>query len=210
MCNPTRRKSRLVTSSVFLIHLSKQTDMPKSFNSIFLILLFLLQGLSSCSDKTEWKPFTSKEGGFSVDFPGTPRDTTFLGGVSLQNEFSLRFYNDAVNSYYKVNYIELPSIPNLYSTGEIDPCTYAKGLHKTDMEYYALQIEGTLRSGSKLIPGKHEAEEFKVDFKDKSGVVTVRKVCTGGRLYTLMVISRAGKEDNELAAKFFNSFVILE
>lgn len=174
----------------------------------FLIFLFLLQILSSCSDKKAWKTFSSKEGGFSVDFPGTPKDTAFLGGVSLQNEFSVRFDHDPLNTYYKVNYIQLPSIPNLYSNGEMDPCTFAKGLHKTDMQYYALQLEGSLREESKLIPGKYEAEEFKVDFKDKSGVVTVRKLCAGGKLYTLMVISHAGKEDNELTAKFFNSFAV--
>jgi len=183
--------------------------MLKSGKHHIVIFSFLLI-LSSCSDKQEWKAFTSKKGSFAVDFPGTPKDTAFLGGVSLQNEFSVRFYDDAVNSYYKVNYIQLPSIPNLYTGGETDPCTYAKGLHKTDMEYYALQLGGTLRSGSKLIPGKYEAEEFKVDFKDQSGVVTVRKLCAGGKLYTLMVISRAGKEDNELTKKFFNSFAILE
>lgn len=175
-----------------------------------LIFLVLLQILSSCSDKNEWKTFTSKEGSFSVDFPGTPKDTVFLGGVSLQNEFSVRFDNDPLNTYYKVNYIQLPAIPNLYGKGEMDPCTFAKGLHQADMQYYASQLEGTLRSESRIIPGKHEAEEFKVDFKDKSGIVTVRKVCTDGKLYTLMVISHAGKEDNDLTAKFFNSFTVLK
>jgi hypothetical protein len=190
--------------------LSKQTDVPKIVSPKFLSFVFFLQILFSCSDKTEWKTFTSKEGGFSVDFPGTPKDTTFLGGVSLQNEFSVRFDNNPLNSYYKVNYIQLPSIPDLYNGGEMDPCSFAKGLHQSDMQYYALQLEGTLREGSKLIPGKYDAEEFKVDFKDKSGLVTVRKICAGGKLYTLMVISHAGKEDNELTTKFFNSFVVLK
>lgn len=184
--------------------------MPKLFKHTCLIFLFLLQILCSCSDKDAWKTFTSKEGGFSVDFPGTPKDTAFLGGVSLQSEFSVRFYNNPINSYYKVNYIQLPSIPNLYSSGNMDACSFAKGLHKTDMLYYALQIGGTLRNGSKLIPGKYEAEEFKVDFKDQSAVVTVRKVCANGKLYTLMVISHPNKEDNELTEKFFNSFTVLK
>lgn len=184
--------------------------MPKLVSHKLLIFLFLMQMIASCSDKNEWKTFTSKEGVFSIDFPGMPKDTTFLGGVSLQNEFSVRLDNDRINTYYKINYIQLPSIPDLYSNGNMDACSFAKGLHKTDMEYYALQIGGTLRNGSKILPGKHEAEEFKVDFKDKSGVVTVRKVCAGGKLYTLMVISHANKENNDLAEKFFNSFAILK
>lgn len=184
--------------------------MPKIVSPKFLIFVFFLQILFSCSDKNEWKTFTSKGGGFSVDFPGTPRDSAFLAGVSLQNEFSLNLDNDPLNAYYKVNYIQLPSIPNLYNGGEIDPCSFAKGMHKADMQLYALQLEGSLREGSKIIPGKYEAEEFKVDFKDKSGLVTVRKVCAGGKLYTLMVISHAGKEDNKLITKFFNSFKVLK
>ena len=184
--------------------------MPKLFKHTLLIFLFLLQILSSCSDKNEWKTFTSKEGVFSIDFPGTAKDTAFLGGVSLQNEFSVRFDNNPINSYYKINYIQLPSIPNLYSSGDMDACRFAKGLHKTDMQYYALQLDGTLRNRSKIIPGKYEAEEFKVDFKDKSGIVTVRKICAGGKLYTLMVISHANKEDNQLTEKFFNSFTVLK
>lgn len=184
--------------------------MPKLMNHTFLILVFLLQFLFSCSDKNEWKTFTSKEGGFSVEFPGTPKDTAFLGGVSLQHEFSVMLDNDPLNTYYQVNYIQLPSIPNLYGKGETDPCSFAKGLHQADMQYYALQIEGSLREGSNIIPGKYEAEEFKVDFKDKSGVVTVRKICARGKLYTLMVISHAGRENNVLTSKFFNSFVVLK
>lgn len=183
--------------------------MPQPIKHTFLILVSLLLFLCSCSDKNEWKTFTSKEGGFSVTFPGTPRDTAFLGGVSLQNEFWVRLDNDPQNAYYKVNYIELPSIPDLYNSGNIDPCSFAKGMHKADMQLYALQLEGSLREDSKLIPGKYEAEEFKVDFKDKSGLVTLRKICAGGKLYTLMVISHAGKEDNELMTKFFNSFTVL-
>lgn len=184
--------------------------MPKVVSPKFLIFIFFLQILFSCSDKPEWKTFTSKEGGFSVDFPGTPRDSTFLAGVSLQNEFSLRLDDDPLNAYYKVNYIQLPSIPNIYNGGEMDPCDFAKGLNKSDMQLYALQLEGSLRESSKIMPGRYEAEEFKVDFKDKSGVVTVRKICTGGKLYTLMVISHASKEDNELTTKFFNSFKVLK
>lgn len=175
----------------------------------FLIFVFFLQILCSCSDKTEWKTYTSKEGGFSADFPGTPGDTAFLAGVSLQHEISLNLDNNPLNAYHKVNYIQLPSIPNLYKGGETDPCSFAKGMHQSDMQLYAFQLEGSLREGSKIIPGKYEAEEFKVDFKDKSGLVTVRKVCAGGKLYTLMVISHADKEDNELTTKFFNSFKVL-
>jgi hypothetical protein len=184
--------------------------MPKLVSRKLLIFLFLMQMIVSCSDKNEWKTFTSKEGSFSIDFPGMPKDTAFLGGVSLQNEFSVRLDHDPLNTYYKINYIQLPSIPDLYGNGNMDACSFAKGSHQTDMEYYALQIGGTLRDGSKILPGKHEAEEFKVDFKDKSGVVTVRKVCAGGKLYTLMVISHANKENNDLAEKFFNSFAILK
>ena len=184
--------------------------MPQPIKYTFFTLVSLLLFLCSCSDKNAWKTFTSKEGNFSVDFPGTPRDTAFLGGVSLQNEFWIELDKDQPNAYYKVNYIELPSIPDLYNSGNTDPCSFAKGMHQADMQLYALQLAGSLREGSKLIPGKYEAEEFKVDFKDKSGLVTVRKICAGGKLYTLMVISHAGKEDNDLTAKFFNSFTVIK
>lgn len=176
----------------------------------FLTLLAAAQLIfCSCSTKPEWKTFRSKDGGFSIDFPGTPADTAFLAGVSLQHEVWLRMDEDATNTYYKVNYIDLPRIPDLYHSGNMDPCSLAKGMHKADMLLYASQVEGTLREASTPVPGTNEAEEFKVDFNNGSGLVTVRKICANNKLYTLMVISRAGQENNALSATFFQSFKVL-
>lgn len=174
------------------------------------IALFLsVATLMSCGRSPRWEKTESKEGKYSVEFPGTAKDTTQLEGMSLTYKKYLTDMEAEDNSYYSVTCLEIPAA--LDTNKLIDPCGWAEGTFKYDVILYARSIGGMVRNDSVMKKtAERPVREFTIDFADSSGTVTMRKLCDAGKIYTLLVVSRAKQENNENLNHFFNSFSLLK
>jgi hypothetical protein len=161
--------------------------------------------LAACSP---WDEVKVEKGGYAIEFPGPPVDTSQIEGLSLAHKMYYKEMPGAKNSYYSVTYIDIPSVMD--SSKLIDVCEWARASYQYDMILFSRMVGGNLHNDSVIISmAGLPAREFKVDFGDQSGTVTVRKLCSGKRIYTIMVITRANALNNESIKKFFDSFRLL-
>ncbi len=159
-----------------------------------------------------WKEFTSKEGRFSVSFPGTPKQQdrtleTPLGPVKT-HDFVVQ---SDVSTYY-LTYSEFPNIGPLTAGDQKEMLDSSR--------------DRAIRDGAKLISeadvsvGGTPAREF---LAEKNGmIVRARVVYSNGRLYNLIIGVAANTAFREakpsaniadrtelfeaISAKFFDSF----
>jgi hypothetical protein len=159
-----------------------------------------------------WKEFTSKEGRFSVSFPGTPKQQdrtlqTALGPVTT-HDFVVQ---SDVSAYY-LSYSEFPNVGALTASDQREMLDSSR--------------DRAIRDGAKLISeadvsvGGTPGREF---LAEKNGMILrARVVYSNGRLYNIIIGVAAntafsdGKPSpnaanrteffEEISAKFFDSF----
>lgn len=169
----------------------------------FLLVSAVL--LFSCSP---WDEVKVEPGGYAIEFPGPPVDTAQIEGAALAHKTYYQDMKSKDNSYYAVTYIDIPTAMDTNKL--IDVCEWARASYKYDMILFARAVGGELHNDSVMVTADGlPAREFKCDFLDKSGTVTVRKFCSGKRIYTLMVITRTEAKNNKAINKFFDSFRLL-
>lgn len=145
--------------------------------------------------EVEWKEFVSKEGGFSVLFPGTP---TVKHMASESGMISHEFLAPTVNNEiaFTLQYYEIPK--------NADPKKVAEFLNIFRDQFLRA---GALRSEKRISLGGTPGKELIIDFTRIAASSQVRLYQTKKCIYCLMcMISPSGAEFPKVAGKFFDSF----
>lgn len=172
----------------------------KYFRLLLAVLFVSL--IVSCDGPGAWQVYGTKE--FSIEFPGTPRDTATLEG----NLAAARtFYEPAPgisdsNVYYSLSLYSLPDSIDMLGDKLDD-------FFRSDAQIYAWSIGGVLSEKDRVVKsGKTEGREYKVVLADNVGVATIRKFARNKHLYTLLVITENMRLNNSQIEKFMNSFTL--
>lgn len=143
------------------------------------------------SGAVEWKPFTSREDGFSVRFPGVPKKMMQPGRNSADYQVAL----DGGTTIYAVN----------CTTAAVDQSGNARTILAAITRNFGKAVKSasdvTIRG---TIPGK--ALELEMENGGIKMAVLVRVYIVGTRTYTLQVTSLPSKKDPTQASRFFDSF----
>jgi hypothetical protein len=168
-------------------------------NSKFLWLLFLLPLFSSCG-AGDWQVYETSE--FSIEFPGTVRDTVTMEGMYAGSKSYYEPVPGSLDSnvYYSVSMYSLPDSISVVKENMRD-------LFDTDVNIYAWSIGGAVSDTGRVVKsGNVEGVEYKVTIEGNRGVSTVRKFAVGRHLYTLLVVTESMKLENHAIEKFMESF----
>lgn len=160
---------------------------------LLVCLLALGLFLGACGgeeepDRPAYKTFTSDEGKFSADFPGTPkRDarTETAGDIQLNLvHFSVDNGDEAVS----VSFIDYPE-----SVSTQDPKVLLDSIAEgaaTAADGTVEGAESTLESKTPTTVGDHQAIDFQVDIDERE--LVARAILVGTRMYLLQVVSEPG------------------
>jgi hypothetical protein len=146
-------------------------------------------------DKTAWKPFTSKEGRFTADYPGTPtvesKKNAAAGDVITQVVLATKDGSVA----YLVTFTD-----------------FTKDLSKVDPKLLLVKVAGPgtkdLKSRKEITLNGFPGVEFVL--QPEKYIITHRCYMVNGRLYQAIVNIKKGKERGAEQERFFKSFRLME
>lgn len=160
------------------------------------VVLLLVVGVAS-ADAPPMQSFTSTEGRFTVQFPGTPKQQTeplSLGGGGSSTLYQYWVEMDDSNISYMVMYNDYPAD---YATGSPQDVLAATRDGATKDKTVTSDVEISL-SG---VPGRA------FTCKDKDWSYVVHQFLKGKRLYQLIVVSNPDHPAT-MTEQFLNSFRI--
>jgi hypothetical protein len=163
---------------------------------LFVVACFLAGGCR----KVEFKEFSSPEGRFKVEFPGTPKKTNQQAAGIKMTTYTVEEKNGA----YVVAFADAP-IPS----GE----TEAQLRKRLDGARDGMvgNVGGKLTSESDLtLKDKYPGREVKADIPSKKGALRARVYIVDGRLYQVMVIGTSSWITSAEATRFLDSFALTE
>ena len=154
--------------------------------SVAFLALFSVFGCG----KLEFKNFTSPEGKFSVEMPGTPKlDVRNENGIKLNN-----YVVDLGNRAFLATSADLPPGPYSYEAG---------------LNGIMARMECSLISKGPWKVGNSEGLAYELSVnKPAKGHATGRLLVVNNRIYQLMVLGVNAREDNPDVIKFIGSFKI--
>jgi hypothetical protein len=161
-------------------------------------LVLAIAGTSLAADPGDFKPFTPKEGGFTVSFPGRPDQststtTTEMGEVAM-HQFVARRSRD--KETYVVIYCDLPA--DLVK--DADP----EKLLDRMRDGGVASVHGKPAKENKIKLDANPGRELEVT--GLGGARLWRLYLVNGRLYQLLVTTESGRPSADRAKTFFNSF----
>jgi hypothetical protein len=169
---------------------------------------FILPLLLVCSgvviargDSDDWKTYTSKDGKFSVLWPGEPKITTSkhpkTGTVKTNYKAQMP---GAGLQLLMVDVADLPA-EEVKKNG-------ADGTFKTVKDAIETGLKATVVSEEKCVigKGKHPGKDVVLVLPDKSTYVRLRACLVGERLYTVTAVGSKDSIEGKAATKLFESF----
>jgi hypothetical protein len=161
-------------------------------------LLLAIAGSSLAADTADFKPFTPKDGGFTITFPGKPEQststtTTELGGVEL-HQFLVKRPKEKES--FVLIYCDLPA--------EWIKDADAEKLLDRSRDGGVESIHGKLAKENKIKLEGNPGRELAVDAF--GGTRLWRLYLLKGRLYQLLVTAESGRPSASSAKTFFDSF----
>lgn len=164
------------------------------------LLLFCLPLFFTSCNMGDWRVYETSE--FSIEFPGTVRDTVTMEGTYAGSKSYYEPVAGALDSnmYYSISMYSLPDSISVLKENLRD-------LFDTDVKIYAWSIGGELTDTGRVVKsGEVEGMEYKVIIAGNRGISTVRKFAVGRHLYTLLVVTENQKLENHAIRKFMESF----
>jgi hypothetical protein len=166
---------------------------------VFALLVPLVALGAKGKKKTEWKEFTSKDGGFVVTMPGDPKEEkknrrTASGPGELILYVVERKKEETV---YVAGYCELPEsvIKNTPLDKRLD---YARRRVLSD-------LKGKLLKNKKITLGSHPGRELQIAIEG-GGLVRQRLFAVKDKLYQLLVVGPKAKALSKDSDRFMDSF----
>jgi hypothetical protein len=164
--------------------------------AIVLFGLFLVSGCGS----PPFKEFSSKEGKFKVQMPGTPKETKQNAGGMDMHMYTTEQRNGAFAVAYSDSPVPLgqsPAQAKLALDGARDG---------------ALKNINAKLTGEKdiTLAGKHPGREITADLPDNKGQLKARFYIVDRRIYQQLVMGNKSWVESPDAAKFLDSFALQE
>jgi hypothetical protein len=152
-----------------------------------------------------WKEFSSAEGRFAIQFPGSPRQSTQPIG-----QFTLNLFQLTSAFEYSVMYADYPN-----SVNDSDPAL-AKKVLDSGLEGAVAQVQSKLLEVKEVFIEKHPGRQYVERMPDGS-ILRGKTFLVGHRMYQLAIttpkeegaIPEAVKFYQTTAAKFLDSFRLL-
>src|SRR5205823_287785 len=144
------------------------------------LALVLLAGSAAfaATEEIAWKPFTSKEGGFSVSFPGTPQASTQKVDTALGAiEIHLLVVGRGEDEAYVVSYNDYPA------DATKDPDTVLTGAQKGALT----NMKAELKSEKKITLSGHPGREY-TGSGENGTQVNGRVYLVENRLYQMIAL----------------------
>jgi hypothetical protein len=147
------------------------------------------------------KEFVSKEGGFKVLMPGTPKtdkldsESDFGKGVLHMNSVQ------AGMAMYAANYCDFPA--------EIKKAAL-KQVYDSSRDGAVANMEGKLATEKDIKLGEHSGREIQIEVAGGSRLFRARVFLVGQRLYQVVVFGTKESASSKDTDKFFDSFKLTE
>jgi hypothetical protein len=169
-----------------------------SRRSSAVIVTVALLALSGCGGPS-FKEFSSADGKFKVQMPGTPKETS-----QTQGDVKLKmFIVEEKNGAYAVMYADLP-FPE-----DLPPAVQAMSLNGS-VESMTKGANGKKIASSEIkLADKYPGRSVEADLPDKGGKLNGRIYLVGKRLYQVLVMGKGDFSKSEAATKFLDSFELL-
>ena len=164
----------------------------KRYLSQFYLVLMIVAGASTCysqgtvvtmqepSPPNIWKEFSSSEGGFSVQLPGTPVGKAVEAQTSNGRTTVHSFTLELKDSFYHVSYLDFPA--------EADPALAQKRLDVARDGMVARNKGTKMLSERELKLGSFSGREFLV-LQDQSAFGVFRAYIVRNRLYEIALLA---------------------
>ena len=158
--------------------------------SVCAVVLF-----SGCG-KRNFSEFTSKEGGFKVLMPGTPKEKKQdAQGVNM----SMYIVEESSGAYF-ASYADLPIPKN-------EPDAKIQQRLDDSVKGAVTNVSAKVTSQSNIkLDGKYPGREIAADVPSKNGAMKLRIYFVGTRLYQVMVLGTKSWLKSSDSSKFFDSF----
>jgi hypothetical protein len=161
-------------------------------------MLFVLE--ARAGDPPEFKPFSSKEGRFTISFPGTPEQSTRslkspIGDMVLQ-VFKVARNNDK-ETYTLIYYDYPPEAIKSTDPEKIFDAAQQGGLDAT---------HGKLIKKTDIIKTEKAPASRDLEIEIQGATTYARMILVGNRLYVIMVVPPATQVAADRARAFLDSF----
>ncbi|PWT93883.1 MAG: hypothetical protein C5B55_03670 [Blastocatellia bacterium] len=159
------------------------------------------------SDLGNWKKYSSNEGRFSVDFPGTPKLSTEEAGTP-SGKFTVNKCNVTTLAEYGVIYTDFPT--------KIDGSEAANAVLDNGAKAAVSRVKSKLLSITEINVGGYPGRLLKEEMRDGS-IMYAKMILAGQRLYQVAVTMPSAEKISEnqtatyqdAADKFLNSFRLI-
>jgi hypothetical protein len=152
------------------------------------------------SAEGKWKPYTSKEGRFSILWPGEPEITHEKhpkAGMGMT-----RYQAKSPGSSIDLLFLDVTDLPadRVKNDG-------FEGTMKAVKDWIATGTRATVVSEEKVSVGKskHPGKDFVLHLPDRSTYIRLRACLVGERLYALVLVAPKGKFEDRSVGQLFES-----
>ncbi len=154
--------------------------------------------------QTEWREFSSRQGGFSVLMPGTPKEETEVKDFPVVGKgVAHLFILGNESGIYVASYLDVPSLAQ-QTQSFCD--SFGKGFLRTIGEGTAKGGGGKVVKETDILFEKDPGKEILIQFP--SGLGTARAYFIKRRGYQLIAIPPASGSNSGNVKKFLDSFKI--
>ena len=185
--------------------LAHQPDSHKKLNTVIAVVAAVAAGLFSyelakgkINAPKGFHEFTSAEGKFRVEMPGTPtQETVYAAGFPL-----ITFRVEEEDGAYGVAYADIPMIQGISSTQLSRALDSAR-------DGMISNVHGKFLGESKIrLDGKHPGREVRAELPIKDGLIKGRLYVVGSRIYMVMVTGLSNWVNSANAKRFLDSLEV--
>lgn len=166
-----------------------------------ILVAVVLSGACVVAQAADWKKFSPSGGNFSIQFPGTPRDTNARKNVN-ERVFNqhLYMYSDGDKAAYMLQYFDIEEKHRKSKSNR----EWLDGLQ----ERVSVKANRTLLSNETIRISGYLARRMVL--KDASGNVFfhTQLVLANNRMYTMLVVTNSKDSSAAQVRKFIRSFKI--
>jgi hypothetical protein len=153
--------------------------------------------------QSEWREFSSRQGGFSVLMPGTPKEETEVKELPVVGRGETHLFVLASESgVYVAAYLD---VPGLARQNQAFCDSFGKGFLKNIGEATAKGAEGKVVKDTDILFGKDPGKEILIEVP--AGIATARAYFINRRGYQLIAAPTAGSNHGNVK-KFLDSFKV--
>ena len=169
----------------------------------FLLLTSLTTGCINdgvLDEGATWQDFTSDDGRFTIQMPGSPAQQSQPMMGTTMHLFSV----ESPDLMYGVGYADMP-IPGLERESAMQIDNRLNGAVQGSVN----NIRGKLTRQASVTLGSYPGKEYEANLPDGRGIIRSRIYFVGKRLYMLMVAGKPNLVQSDDTKKFIGSFKLV-